>query len=144
MLSRAELSVIPWTVALQAPLSREFSRQEYYSGYPFPSLENLPDPGIELESSTLQWFFSIRATKKFLHSNIKLIKKTLKENLRSGKTSVTFEYNKINYWQKDCKSYVKTVNLICQVLYCRGCYLKKKKKANQLCVRYTWPVQMFR
>ena len=33
---------------------------------------------------------------------------TLKENLRSGKTSVTFEQNKINYWQKDCKSYVKT------------------------------------
>ena len=34
----------------QAPLSMEFSRQEYWSGLPFPSLEDLPDPGIELMS----------------------------------------------------------------------------------------------
>ena len=37
----------PMTVALQAPLSREFSQQEHWSGLPFPSPENLPDPGIE-------------------------------------------------------------------------------------------------
>ena len=36
----------PWTVAHQAPLSMEFSRQEYWSGLPFPSPEDLPDPGI--------------------------------------------------------------------------------------------------
>ena len=35
------------TVAPQAPLSMEFSREEYWSGFPFPTLENLPDPGIE-------------------------------------------------------------------------------------------------
>ena len=40
-------SRIPWTVALQAPLSMEFSRQEYWSGLPFPPPGNLPDPGIE-------------------------------------------------------------------------------------------------
>ena len=40
-------SVIPWTVALQAPLSMEFSRQEYWSGLPFPSPGDLPDRGIE-------------------------------------------------------------------------------------------------
>ena len=39
-------SVIPWTVACQARLSMEFSRQEYLSGLPFPSLEDLPDAGI--------------------------------------------------------------------------------------------------
>ena len=38
-------SVTPWTVACQAPLSAEFSRQEYWSGVPFPSLGDLPDPG---------------------------------------------------------------------------------------------------
>ena len=40
-------SVIPWTVGCQAPLSTEFSRQEYWSGLPFPSPGDLPDPGIE-------------------------------------------------------------------------------------------------
>ena len=38
---------IPWTVAHQAPLSMGFSRQEYWSGLPFPSPEDLPNPGIE-------------------------------------------------------------------------------------------------
>ena len=45
---------IPWTVAHQAPLSMGFSRQEYWSGLPFPSPEDLPDPGIELGSPALQ------------------------------------------------------------------------------------------
>ena len=39
--------VTPWTVAHQAPLSVAFSRQEYWSGLPFPSPGDLPDPGIE-------------------------------------------------------------------------------------------------
>jgi len=39
--------VTPWTVAHQAPLSMGFSRQEYWSGLPFPSPENLPHPGIK-------------------------------------------------------------------------------------------------
>ena len=47
MLSRVQLFVTPRTVAHQAPLSREFSRQEYWSGLPFPSLVDLPDLGIE-------------------------------------------------------------------------------------------------
>ena len=40
----------PVTVAGQVPLSMEFSRQEYWSGLPFPSPGNLPDPGIETKS----------------------------------------------------------------------------------------------
>ena len=43
-----------WTVALQAALSMEFSRHEYWSGLPFPSPGNLPDPGIEPMSPALQ------------------------------------------------------------------------------------------
>ena len=54
MLSRAQLFVNLWIVACQAPLSMEFSRQEYWSGQPFPSPENLPDPRIESGSSALQ------------------------------------------------------------------------------------------
>ena len=44
----------PWAVAHQAPLSMGFSRQEYWSGLPFPSPEDLPDPGIEPRSPSLQ------------------------------------------------------------------------------------------
>ena len=44
----------PWTVAHQTPLSMGFSRQEYWSGLPFPSPGDLPDPGIEPRSPTLQ------------------------------------------------------------------------------------------
>ena len=43
-----------WTVAHQAPLSMEFSRQEYWSGLPFPSPGDLLDPGIEPGSPALQ------------------------------------------------------------------------------------------
>ena len=46
-LSHVRLFVTPWTVAYQAPLSMGFSRQEYWSGLPFPSPGDLPDPGIE-------------------------------------------------------------------------------------------------
>ena len=44
----------PTTIACQAPLSMEFSRQEYWNGLPFPSSEDLPDPGIESGSPELQ------------------------------------------------------------------------------------------
>ena len=44
----------PWTVARQAPLSVEVSRQEHWSGLPFPSPGDLPDPGIEPRSTALQ------------------------------------------------------------------------------------------
>ena len=44
----------PWTVACQAPPSMGFSRQEYWSGLPFPSPGDLPDPGIEPKSPSLQ------------------------------------------------------------------------------------------
>ena len=52
-LSRVRLFVTPWTVAYQAPPSMGFSRQEYWSGLPFPSPGHLPDPGIEPGSPTL-------------------------------------------------------------------------------------------
>ena len=53
-LSPVRLFATPWTVAYQAPLFMEFSRQEYWSGLPFPSPGDLPDPGIEPGSPTLQ------------------------------------------------------------------------------------------
>ena len=52
-LSRVWLFATPWTVACQAPLSVGFSRQEYWSGLPFPSPGDLPNPGIEPRSPAL-------------------------------------------------------------------------------------------
>ena len=53
-LSRVWLFETPWTVTHQAPLSLKFSRQEYLSGLPFPTPEDLPDPGTEHRSPALQ------------------------------------------------------------------------------------------
>ena len=47
------LYVIPWTVALQAPLSMGFPKQEYWSGLPFPFPRDLLDPGVKTKSSAL-------------------------------------------------------------------------------------------
>ena len=54
LLSRVRLFATPWTIAYQASLSMGFSRQEYQSGLPFPSPGDLPNPGIEPRSPTLQ------------------------------------------------------------------------------------------
>ena len=54
LFSHVQLFVTPWTVAHQAPLSMGFSRQEYWSGSPFPSPGDLPIPGIEPGSPALQ------------------------------------------------------------------------------------------
>ena len=53
-LSRVRLFAIPWTIAHQAPPSTGFSRQKYWSGLPFPSPGDLPNPGTESRSLTLQ------------------------------------------------------------------------------------------
>ena len=56
-LSRVRLFATQWTVAHQAPLSMGLSRQEYWSGLPYPPPGDLPDPGINPtspESPTLQ------------------------------------------------------------------------------------------
>ena len=67
-LSRVQLFATPWTAAHQAPLSMGFSRQEYWSGLPFPSPGDLLDPGIEPMSPALQAHtgrhFNLWATRK--------------------------------------------------------------------------------
>ena len=53
-LSHVQFFVTPWTVAYEVPPSMEFSRQEYWTGLPFPSPGDLPNPGIKPGSPTLQ------------------------------------------------------------------------------------------
>ena len=62
MLSCVRLFEAPGTVAHQASLCMEFSRQEYWSGLPFPSPGDLPDPGIEPEVSALAGGFFTTST----------------------------------------------------------------------------------
>ena len=57
--SYVQLLAIPWTVAHQAPLSLGFFRQEHWSGLPFPSPGDLPNPAIEPKSSTLQILYCL-------------------------------------------------------------------------------------
>ena len=52
-LSCVRLFATPWTVSYQAPPSMGFSRQEYWNGLPFPSPEDLPNPGIKPWSPAL-------------------------------------------------------------------------------------------
>ena len=54
LLSRVQLFVTLWTVAYQAPPAMGFSRQKYWSGLPFPSPGDLPDPGIKPRSPALK------------------------------------------------------------------------------------------
>ena len=54
LLSRVRLFATPWTIAHQAPQSMEFSRQDSWSGLPFPSPADLPNPGIESSSPALK------------------------------------------------------------------------------------------
>ena len=72
-LSRVWLSVTPWTVARQAPLSVGFSRQEYWSGLPFPSPGDLFYPGIEAmplasPASATRFFTTVPIGKTILFS----------------------------------------------------------------------------
>ena len=53
-LSRVRLFVTPWTIAHQAPPSTGFSKQEYWSGLPFPSPGDLPNAGFKPRSPVLQ------------------------------------------------------------------------------------------
>ena len=63
VLSCVQLSATPWTVARQVPLSMEFSRQEYWSGLPFPIPRNLSIPGIKpMSLAVAGGFFIINAT----------------------------------------------------------------------------------
>ena len=54
LLSHVQLFVTPWTIAHHVPLSMGFSRQEYWSGLPFPTPGDLPDPEIKPGSPALQ------------------------------------------------------------------------------------------
>ena len=90
-LSCVHLLVTLWTVACQSPLSLGFSRQEYWSGLPFPLPGDLPDPGIEPLSPVLagRFFTPELPGKSYLYIN-----KTLKGNKKNANQVGTSGLNK--------------------------------------------------
>ena len=83
-LSHVWLFATPWIVAHEAPPFMEFSKQEYWSGLPFPSPEDLLDPGIEPRSPTLQ------ADVLLSEPPGKLVNKTYLENNWERKWAIAF------------------------------------------------------
>ena len=72
-------SATPWTTARQSPLSMEFSRQEYWSGFPFLSTGHLPNPGIEPMSPAMAGKFFMRMKEESEKAGLKLnIKKKIR------------------------------------------------------------------
>ena len=69
LLGHVQLFATPQTVVHQAPLSMEFSRQEYWSGVPFPDSGDLPDPAIKSESLALagEFFTTVSPGKPQMH-----------------------------------------------------------------------------
>ena len=113
MISHIWLFTTPWTVAHQAPLSVEFSREEYWSKLPFPSAGDLPDPGIEptsLESPVFLFSHYARwwvwDTER-ISSLPKIHSSTIKD--RNGEDLVEAEEIKKRWknTQKNCTKYLK-------------------------------------
>ena len=77
----------PWTIACQDPLSMEFSRQEYWSGLPFLSPGDLPDPEMEQAFPALEADFSHSATWE-VHMKVWVKKKMKKKESMSESHSV--------------------------------------------------------
>ena len=78
LLSHVQLFATPWTIAHQAHLSMEFSRQEYWSGLPFPPPGDLPDPGVEPTSPALAGgFFTAEPPGKYVIPQLAVIKPSL-------------------------------------------------------------------
>ena len=93
-------SVTPWTIACQAPLSMEFSRQGYWSGLPFPFPEHLPDPGIE--PGPPAWQVVALPSELLGKSNIVLPKQTEKPLLQQEVTKKTTTKGfQSNRWKKN-------------------------------------------
>ena len=102
LFSHVQLFATPWIVAHQAPLSMEFSRQEYCSGLPFPPPGDLPDPGIEPRSpilqadallseppgNTMKYYSAIKGNEALIHATtwIKLESIMLNERSQTQKT----------------------------------------------------------
>ena len=94
-------SASPWTGALQGPLFMKFSKQEYWSGLPFPFPGNLPDPGMEL--CIAGRFFTIWATREAKILQIKILCFSFFNSSWSRVFLLLFSFEKITEIAGSCK-----------------------------------------
>ena len=107
------LFAIPWTVAYPAPPSMEFSRQECWSGLPFPSPEDLPDPGIEPWSPPLQAdAFTVWATREASKGKMDSCISSMQMACRFGACIKQFQGHRL----RDCSW------TLCHQLHLQQCY----------------------
>ena len=115
MLSHVRLFVTPWTLAREAPLFLEFSRQEYWKGLPFPPPEDLPDARIKPRSPALAGGFFTTGLpgqrdspaenrrvwgmrhKKFQYSESSVSLKFSRSNQRGDETTVDSDHQGISH-----------------------------------------------
>ena len=95
-LSGVQLFATPWTIACQAPLSTEFSKQEYCSGMPFPTPGGLPNPGTKPTSpaspaSAGGFFYHLRHLGSPTMNNYSAIKKKKKERMPFAVTQMDLD-----------------------------------------------------
>ena len=109
----------PWTAAHQAPLSRGFSRQEYWGGLPFPSWGDFPNPGIELGFPALQGvsLLSEPLGKAIIHHISSQIRK---------KKLMQKRHLKISIHEKKLSAYQKWNGLYKKSSYCHAYQWKTK------------------
>ena len=93
-LSHVQLFASPWTVARQAPLSMGFFRQEHWSGLPFPSPGDIPDPGIESGSPALpRWILYHLSHQIFFFPECG----TMKSDFLKSETSTCLQVSSLNF-----------------------------------------------
>ena len=107
--SHVRLFVTPWTVAPQAPLSKGFSRQEYWSGLPFPPSEDLPDPGMEPVSPAQQADFYHWATREDHFELIKLYWERLRRKVFSSHKVLSC----CSFWFRDVMALISMSKVYC-------------------------------
>ena len=104
----------PWTVARQAPLSMGFSRQEYWSGVPFPSLGDLPNSGVEPGLLHCMWIFlpseppgrAHIATLKYVQSPLEEEKFEFRVSLERGSMVPTSASNWLHFDRTVCSLFL--------------------------------------
>ena len=134
-LSRVRLFATPWTVAFQAPPSMGFSRQEYWSGLPFPSPGDLPDARIEPRSPAFQAdALNLWATKKCLNVDNYFIF-FQKSVFHSCGNLRQLRILRASHWFRDNTKYLSWVVMIwiylCSSLLCFPPFLFSYNKSRQ-------------
>ena len=113
LLSRVQLFATPWTAAHQASLSMEFSRQEHGSGLLFPSLGELPNPGIKPTSPALaSGFFTTEPPgKPVMVVHLSLIRVLASDIAPQRHSFLSLPMDEMSSQERPCKRRSKTLDL---------------------------------